>query len=310
MASVHRSLTRDNEQSVPSTEIVRNFPVWQSKSNDRPVYILHHGRPRSVLLSLDQYGELLAGLGSQNEREERLYQQLDTVLVYSPVMFIQVSRDLRVLRVNRTAAIHLGRSASELAEKPLENLFPPAHARKISETARKVIGTGMAAQLTMKSSVGVGHYYRLDIAPFPPGAAIFWSDVTHDTEFDALRAWRETQDVLLSMMTGCATGEIGEDGILAGVHASLRRLLRRRQESIAGIGFADLFDEESRRKCLLHVQHVMAGKGPVCCRADIITRDRGAVPIRLFLAPKMDGDDVASVLFTILDDSLGNLPMR
>jgi PAS domain-containing protein len=263
-----------------------------------------------VLLSLDRYSELLAGLGSQSEREERLSQQLDTLLAYSPVMFIQVSRELRVLRVNHMAAIHLDRSASELAEQPLEDLFPPAHAHKINESTRKVIESGMAAQLKMKSSVGTGHYYRLDITPFPPGAAIFWSDVTHDTELDTLRAWRETQDALLSMMTGCATGEIDADGMLTGVHPSLKRLLRRRQETVAGSRFAELFDEESRRKCLLHVQHVMAGKGPVCCRADIITRDRGVVPVRLFLAPTMAGNDVVGILFTILDDSLGNLPMR
>src|SRR3546814_16597424 len=77
---------KGNEQSVASTEIVRNFSVWQNRSADRPVYILHHGRPRSVLLSLDQYRELAAGLGSQDEREERLRPHLHLLLARMKMM--------------------------------------------------------------------------------------------------------------------------------------------------------------------------------------------------------------------------------
>src|SRR3546814_1448979 len=80
MGSAHPPPMKGNEQSVASTEIVRNFSVWQNRSADRPVYILHHGRPRSVLLSLVPYSELAAGLGSQDEREERLRTHIDILL--------------------------------------------------------------------------------------------------------------------------------------------------------------------------------------------------------------------------------------
>src|SRR3546814_11625917 len=115
---------KGHEQSVASTEIVRNFSVWQNRSADRPVYILHHGRPRSVLLSLDQYRELAAGLGSKDEREERLRTNIDILLARMNLMFVRLGRDLRIVRANSAAANWLGRSVADLAGQGLEARLP------------------------------------------------------------------------------------------------------------------------------------------------------------------------------------------
>src|SRR3546814_6658617 len=138
MGSAHPPPMKGNEQSVASTEIVRNFSVWQNRSADRPVYILHHGRPRSVLLSLDQYSELAAGLGSQDEREERLRTHIDILLARMNMMFVQLGRDLRIVRANRAAANWLGRSVADMAEQALEAIFPVANAQRIADISRKV----------------------------------------------------------------------------------------------------------------------------------------------------------------------------
>ena len=293
------------EQSVPATEIVRNFSVWQDRSIQRPVTILHHGRPRSVLLSLDQYGELLMGQGSQDEREERLRGQLDIVLAHMNSLFIQVDANLHITRANYAAAAFFGQKQAALVGRPLGGLFPEA--RRIIPTVRRVLASGLSERV--KTTL-IDRELLIEVAPFPAGAALFGTDIGLDGQIEELSARRDAQEQLFAMMTGCAVGEIGADGLLAGVHPSLKRLLRFRSEIIAKRAFCDLFDEGSRRKCGLHVAHVLAGKGPVCCRADIVTRDRDAVPIRLFLAPKMTGETVGSVLFSILDDSLGALPMR
>lgn len=298
---------RGDEQSVPATEIVRNFSVWQDRSIEHPVTILHHGRPRSVLLSLEQYGELLMAQGSQDEREEWLRGQLDVVLAHMKCLFVQVDTNLHISRANHAAAAFFGQKAATLAGQPLDHLFSGPQTRRIIQATRKVLASGLSERVKAKWT---DRARIVDVAPFPAGAALFGTDIGADGEIEDLSVRRDAEEQLLAMMTGCAVGEIGPDGMLAGVHPTLKRLLRFAPEMIGKTAFCDLFDEGSRRKCGLHVTHVLAGKGPVCCRADLITRDRGAVPIRLFLAPKLAGETVESALFSILDDSLGHLPMR
>lgn len=305
-ASKHNRFFSGNEQLVASTDIVRNFSAWQEKSLKRPVYVMHHGQPRSVLLSVDHYGRLLAGQGSQNAREEQLRAQADILLARMDSMVALADRDLHISRINRAAAAFLDKNPRMLAGQPLTMLFPGADAHQIVSTANKALESGLSQKLVIQGET----ILEVDIAPFPPGVALFWADVTEDREIGTLRSQREGAETLLSMMTGCAVGEIGIDGMLAGVHPTLKRLLRFREDMIAQTPFADLFDEGSRRKCRLHLAHIREGKGPVCCRVDIATRDRGSVPVRLFLAAKLNGDAVTGMFFSLLDDALGALPMR
>ena len=302
MANAHSHRATGDAQSVPATEIVRNFPVWQDRSNKRPVTILHHGRPRSVLLSLEHYSQLLMGQGSQDERGEGLRVQLDIVLANITCLFVQVDRNLQVTRANHAAANFFKQSPGSLVGQPLDNLLP----EPVIQAARKVLATGLAERTGLKTADAE---HLIDVTPFPAGAALFGTDVAAIAEREELSARCTAEEQLFAMMTGLAVGEVGPDGRLADAHPSLTRLLRFRQEWIENTQFCDLFDAGSRRKCSLHLAHVLDGKGPVCCRADIVTRDRDAVPIRLFLAPKMKGETVGSVLFSILDDSLGELPM-
>lgn len=297
-------LLSNDEQLVASTEIVRNFSAWQEKSGKRPVYILHHGHPRSVLLSVDLYGRLLAGQGSQNAREEQLRAQADILLAHLDRMFVLADRDLHILRMNRAAAAILEQSPRKLAGQPLLALFPGAEGQRIASAAQQVMESGLSRNYQGENDL------EADIVPFPPGVGLFWSDATEKRELHGLRSERDGAEALLSMMTGCAVGEVRADGMLASVHPTLKRLVRFREDIIARMAFAELFDEGSRRKCRLHLAHVLDGKGPVRCRADLATRDRGPVPVRLFLAPKMEGEAVTAVLFSLLDDALGALPMR
>lgn len=307
MANAQGHPTTGDAQSVPATEIVRNFPVWQDRSNKRPVTILHHGRPRSVLLSLEQYSQLLMAQGNQGEHAERLRVQLDIVLANISCLFIQVDRNLQVTRANNAAATFFDQNPGSLVGQPLDNLLPEPNTSPIIQATRKVLATGLIERSNLKTADAE---LLVDVTPFPAGAALFCTDVAAIAEREELSARCTAEEQLFAMMTGLAVGEVGPDGRLIGVHPSLTRLLRFRPEWIGNTQFCDLFDAGSRRKCSLHLAHVLAGKGPVCCRSDIITRDRDAVPVRLFIAPKMQGETVASVLFSILDDSLGNLPMR
>lgn len=306
MASRHGRMLSSDEQLVASTEIARNFGSWQEKSSKRPVYILHHGRPRSVLMSVDLYGRLLAGQGNQTAREEQLRTQADILLANMERMCVLADRELQIIRINRAAATFLGKSARTLISQPLSALFPEGDGKRIASAAYEAMKSGLPQRLVFKH----GNQFEADIVPFPPGVGLFWSDVTDEREHAARGSEREGAETLLGMMTGCAVGEIHADGMLASVHPTLKRLLRFPQEMIARTPFADLFDEGSRRRCRLHLAHVLDGKGPVRCRADIVTRDRDAVPVRLFLAPKIEGTAVTTVFFSLLDDALGALPMR
>src|SRR3546814_9394954 len=101
----------------------------------------HHGRRRSVRLAWDQYSELAAGLGSQNELEDRMRTHIDILLARMNMMFVQLGRDLRIVRANRAAANWLGRSVADMAEQALEAIFPVANAQRIADISRTVSDT-------------------------------------------------------------------------------------------------------------------------------------------------------------------------
>lgn len=297
-------LLSSDEPLVSTTEIMRNFGAWQEKSGKRPVYIMHHGHPRSVLLSADLYGRLLAGQGNQTAREEQLQAQADILLARMDRMVVLADRELQIIRANRAAAGFLGQNPRTLVGRPISGLF--SESGQVTRAAHKVLESGLPRRMNVKAE----RFLQIDIVPFPPGVGFFWSDVTEDRDHSMLRSEREAAETLLSMMTGCSVGEICGDGMLAMVHPTLKRLLRFREEMIAQTAFPDLFHEGSRRKVRLHLAHVLEGKGPVRCRADIITRDRDTIAVRLFLAPKMEGEAVAGVVFSLLDDASAGLPMR
>lgn len=48
------------EQQVTASDLVRHFGIWQERASRAPVYILHRGRPRLVLTSLDVMDALCA----------------------------------------------------------------------------------------------------------------------------------------------------------------------------------------------------------------------------------------------------------
>src|SRR3546814_18627761 len=153
MGRSHPPSMNVNGQSVSSTEGLRKCSVWQNRSAGRPVYILHHGRPRSVLLSLDQYSELAAGLGSQDEREERPRTHIDILLARMNMMFVQLGRDLRIVRANRAAANWLGRRLADMAEQTLDAYFPAANAHPIPDISPQVSVKGLRHRVKMQSTL-------------------------------------------------------------------------------------------------------------------------------------------------------------
>src|SRR3954465_13256156 len=41
--------------SVPAAELMRNFGRWQDRTAHGPVFVTNHGRPRVVLMSIEDY---------------------------------------------------------------------------------------------------------------------------------------------------------------------------------------------------------------------------------------------------------------
>src|SRR3546814_6153681 len=122
------------------------------------------------------------------------------------MMFVQLGRDLRIVRANRAAANWLGRSVADMAEQALEAIFPVANAQRIADISRKVSDTGIGQRLKMQSHITEDLHYCLDVVPFPPGVALFWADVTQETDLATLDSCRIPRNPLLDIMTGVVVG--------------------------------------------------------------------------------------------------------
>src|SRR3546814_12369903 len=107
-----------------------------------------------------------------------------------------------------------------MAEQALEAIFPVANAQRIADISRKVSDTGIGQRLKTQSYITADLHHCLDVVPFPPGVALFWADVTQETDLAAFDAWRLAGYQLVALMIGFAVGAVRAYGFLPGVYPS------------------------------------------------------------------------------------------
>src|SRR3546814_11358848 len=128
------------------------------------------------------------------------------------MMFVQLGRDLRIVRANRAAANWLGRSVADMAEQALEAIFPVANAQRIADISRQVSVTGIGQRLKMQSHIMELLHYCLLFFPSPPGVPLFSADGRLETELARLCTWRMPGNTLWAICKGFAWGEGGRGG--------------------------------------------------------------------------------------------------
>src|SRR4051812_8577787 len=109
--------------SVPAAELMRNFGRWQDRTAHGPVFVTNHGRPRVVLMSIDDFERIDKSLPAtsgitMDPVTGLLLDRLDDA-------FVAFDDQETVRRINTAAALYFRRPAEETVGLSLDQLGDP-----------------------------------------------------------------------------------------------------------------------------------------------------------------------------------------
>jgi PAS domain-containing protein len=162
----HLDLVRPGAaQTVTASELVRQFGLWQERAVHAPVYVLHRGRPRLALASI----ELMEALCSARLRD-RGAAGLDALLDAIREIVVIVDGDLAVVRMSGAARRYFDLDGE--AGLTLDRLGGRVVADFLADRARRAIERGLAETVEIAATRRPGRRLSIDILPWGDGAAL------------------------------------------------------------------------------------------------------------------------------------------
>lgn len=225
------------EHRVTASDLVRQFGVWQSRAAQAPVYILHRGRPRLVLTSVDLMEALCAphlDAGGEAHRLQALLGATDAIV-------LMVDRQRRVTASSRLARAALG----EIDGIPVDRIADRS-ATFLAAAIDRVIASGMAETAEIGANGYPGRRWRCAIEPMPEGAVLVIRDITEDLALAERIAELDAREAATRINGAAATVRLGLRGYIERATPSLVALTGIAADALETARFVTLVDVASR----------------------------------------------------------------
>jgi hypothetical protein len=166
------------EQMVTASDLVRHFGVWQDRAARAPVYILHRGRPRLVLVSVETMNALCANPANGARRKPLPAEAITATQLLDNIrdIVLLADREATILASSRSARAHFGDISTP--GTPVDTITPPPSRALLGRAMQRVGSSGVGECLTVASAARIGRMLALRIEPIGDGTGIFAEDVT------------------------------------------------------------------------------------------------------------------------------------
>ncbi|WNO55029.1 PAS domain-containing protein [Stakelama saccharophila] len=268
------------QDQATASQLVRNFGYWQDKARRHPVYILHRGRPRLALSSIEQFRELQ----SPDSPQERLINERDVVLDAMRDIAILLDRELRIVTVNRAARTYFGRDLG-VAGMSLTAALPEPVGGYLDDTARRIRASGTMERIDLRLDDTGSRSLSLAFAPYPDGVALVGTDISVQDQRDLAFSARQSVDMALAELEDIAKARINPRGYIARPTESLTRMTGIAAEMLRNVRYAGLFDLSSRSRVADAIEHILDGGEPMRIEAGLVVRGTETMPVRVAFAP-------------------------
>ena len=287
------------EQTVTASGLVRQFGLWQEAASHAPVYILHRGRARLVLASVDLMTALCAphagGGGQHRAREQGLLDAL-------PDPAIMVATDLRLLAVGRAARGYFGARAVSGAD--LAAILPDDVAPFVTVATRRVIGSGVGEHVEIRSSAHGDRRLDLSIDPVPDGALLTGRDRSVEDDRDSAIACEAAIRAALGAVPGLASGTVGLRGYINDC-GTLGALTGLSANALASVRFVTLFDVGARVAVGDALEAVLADGQTRSVRASLLVNRSAVLAVSVAISACRTGTAITGALVLIVGQPTG-----
>lgn len=286
----HRLPPPPNADNVVSaSELVRHFGIWQDRATRSPVYILHRGRPRHVLTSV----ETMQALCISHDGSPASVHGPDALLDVIEDQIIIVDRDLRIVAASHAARRYFGDAARAGVEA--DGLSAPRGASHLRTSISRVLATGSPEQIDL---TGPFPERRLGctISPYPGGAVVLLiRDISIVEDLASARGWG-----LAKRQAAIATGlalpaRINLRGYIDNPDASLANFLGVDARLLASVRFVTLIELASRVAVGQMIEGVITTGEPAAIDTRFLFDGASTRAVRIGFAPVRRGSAVEGV---------------
>ncbi|WP_085809412.1 hypothetical protein [Sphingomonas sp. TZW2008] len=186
------------EQRVTASDLVRHFGVWQERATRAPVYILHRGRPRLVLTSLD----VMDALCTPHFAAASADTSGDTLLDVVETIMLVTDRDLVITGASRGARRYFGAAAS--AGQPITGCAAPGDTT-LPATVRRVLASGETETIECRSPRVADRRLACTVIATPEGCVVQIADTTTTEEG---QRWRERHEALSAALAATRSAAV------------------------------------------------------------------------------------------------------
>ncbi|MET3762404.1 hypothetical protein [Sphingomonas sp. UYEF23] len=295
--SSHPALAAD--QLVTASDLVRHFGAWQERAARAPLYILHHGRPRFVLTSIETMDALCAAQPSLPAPTP-----IDAIAVLDAIGDSVLVADWSgaILGSSRAARAYFGVLARPGA--PVDAIVPPGVRATLAAAIRQVIDRGIGERLEIASAARAGRMLLLAIEPAGGGVAIIAQDATRDRDSRAAHATSAALAV-----AGIATVTLDPDGMLGEpISGAFGAMLDLASAVPFQQRFAAFFATDERPAFEAALADALGGKATAPLDSALLRAAHPALRVRIALAPiRRDGAIVGAVAVIVAACQISDL---
>lgn len=282
---------RDSEPGdrVTASDLVRNFGSWGERALRAPVYILHRGRPRLILASVELVDLLCRPLEDDAGDDRRLAALLEG----SPDMIVIADRGLGIVAASRSVRARFGDDAARGA--PVTGLVAADGAAVLAAAIRRVADGAPAEAVDLPLAGEPERGVSFAIEPHPDGVALFARETGAATNDD-----RASLDETFALSHGAAVARIDRYGFLDGPHTALAALTGIGDAMLSSLRLVSLFTIGSRGAVADLIAAVTADGEPRSGAALLLIDSESPRAVTVAFAPRRRKSGIEGVVALIL----------
>jgi len=289
------SIYHDADHCVTASDLVRHFGIWQDRAARAPVYILHRGRARHVLTSIDLMQALCAPHASDTSDADQ--RRLLTLLTMISDLCLLIDDGLRVTAASTAAQQYL---AGDMAPgTPLARLAHGVTAKLLADAAHRVLATGHAEQVEFVAARYPGRRLDCQLRPFPGGLALIARDASLADDLATEQAQSTALGEAMVAQGRIATARLNLRGYVEGAAPALAGMTGLDGAALASVRFVALLDIGSRVTAGAAIEQALTDRTPIAFDAKLLVNRSAPLPVRIGVAPLRDGTAPVGAMLAI-----------
>jgi PAS domain S-box-containing protein len=293
--SVHDSI------HVTAGEIARNFGQWQDRALTQPVVVTHHGRPRVVMVSADEYAADLDQGDARSRSGEPGDLGLATLLENMTGAFVALDSDMQIAAVNHAFELLSDLPASDLVGRTLEDALPN-NRPLFAEHLRRTLRTGEVGELQIEGPKYPGRTYIVRTFSYLGGVAALIRNNTAERELQAATHRDDALRTALAMLPGIGIVSLNIRGVFTQVDDGFTRQTGFSIKDLNTARLSDIVRPADRHAVTEALEKSLQGGEPTTFTTTLLIKQLSEKPFHVSLAPVV-GDGMPEGLAAVFTNA-------